>query len=79
MLTTSLRLLVFGAVETRLANHPTADFSLADILSDISSDIGAEHPSGIDGAVREILRTAPGIQISDRGRWRGVDSQPPAG
>jgi hypothetical protein len=78
MVTTSLRLLVLGAVETRLAKHPTAEFSLADILLEISVDIGAEHPSGLDGKVCEILKTAPGIQVAGTERWRAADLRPPA-
>lgn len=77
MVTTSLRLLVFGAVEIRLAKHPTADFSLADILSEISVDIGSQHPSGIDGAVREILRH-PAFRYLARKDGAPLTQVPPA-
>lgn len=77
MVSTSFRSLVLGAVESRLAKQPLDEFSLFDILSELSRDIGAERLPSIVPDVLDALRIAPGIKPSGMGRWR-ADSLPPA-
>lgn len=73
MVSTSLRLLVVGAVERILAKHPGENFSLADVLAVLRSDLG---PDVLDQKRIEIFATVvdlPNVEPVGVECWRPID------
>lgn len=73
MVSTSLRLLVVGAVESILVKRPGEIFSLADVLAVLRADLGAEALDQKRIEIFEAVVDAPNIEAAGFECWRAVD------